>query len=67
MLMTLQTASVCILFFPLGIGVGLSRDASSLMVGQYFKRKREMVEIIVVSGSGLGIILMSVAVHAAYG
>ncbi|ODM97613.1 Monocarboxylate transporter 10 [Orchesella cincta] len=51
----------------LGIGVGLTRDASSLMVGQYFKRKRELVEIIVVSGSGLGIIIMSISVHSAIG
>ncbi|CAL8110037.1 unnamed protein product [Orchesella dallaii] len=51
----------------LGIGVGLTRDASSLMVGQYFKRKRELVEIIVVSGSGLGIIIMSISIHSAIG
>lgn len=51
----------------LGIGVGLSRDASSLMVGQYFKRKREQVEIVVVSGSGLGIIIMSISIHSAIG
>lgn len=35
------------------------------MVGQYFKRKRDMVEIVVVSGAGLGIIIQSVAIHAA--
>lgn len=35
------------------------------MVGQYFKRKREFVEIIVVAGTGLGILLMSIAVHMA--
>lgn len=42
-----------------GIGVGMTRDCSTLMVGQYFKRRREFVEIFIVSGSGLGIAVMS--------
>ena len=29
----------------LGVGVGLTRDTSTLMVGQYFKRRRDIVEI----------------------
>ncbi len=29
----------------LGVGVSLVRDSSTLMVGQYFKRKRELVEV----------------------
>jgi len=49
----------------IGIGIGLTRDASTLMVGQYFKRKRDMVEIIVVAGSGLGIVVMSASIYAA--
>ncbi|XP_035710933.1 uncharacterized protein LOC110854068 isoform X3 [Folsomia candida] len=48
-----------------GVGVGLSRDASTLMVGQYFKRKREMVEIVLVAGSGVGIIFIGPGVHTA--
>ncbi|XP_069174830.1 monocarboxylate transporter 12 isoform X2 [Procambarus clarkii] len=48
-----------------GIGVGMTRDSSTLMVGQYFKRRREFVEIIVVSGSGLGITVMSVFIRGA--
>ncbi|CAG0881627.1 unnamed protein product [Cyprideis torosa] len=44
----------------IGVGVGLTRDTSTLMVGQYFKRKREFVEIFVVSGSGLGIAVISI-------
>ena len=28
-----------------GIGVGFVRDSSTLMVAQYFKRKRELVEV----------------------
>ncbi len=58
-------ANIYLYLHIIGVGVGLSRDASTLMVGQYFKRKREMVEIFVVSGSGFGIILMSLVVHVA--
>ncbi|XP_050696604.1 monocarboxylate transporter 10-like isoform X2 [Eriocheir sinensis] len=51
----------------IGIGVGMTRDSSTLMVGQYFKRRREFVEIIVVSGSGLGISVMSLFIRGAIG
>ena len=50
-----------------GVGVGMARDPAALMVGQYFKRKRELVEIILVSGSGLGITTMSVFIKEAIG
>lgn len=39
--------------------MGMTRDCSTLMVAQYFKRRREFVEIFIVSGSGLGIAVMS--------
>jgi hypothetical protein len=35
------------------------RDTATLMVGQYFKRRRELVEVVLVSASGLGCALMS--------
>ena len=35
------------------------------MVGQYFKRKRELVEIFVVSAGGVGITVMSIFVGGA--
>jgi len=38
----------------LGVGAGMVADSASLMVGQYFKRRREMVEVLVVSARGLG-------------
>ncbi|XP_034939068.1 monocarboxylate transporter 10-like isoform X1 [Chelonus insularis] len=50
-----------------GIGVGITRDCSTLMVAQYFKRKREFVEIFIVSGSGLGIAVMSAFIKGAIG
>jgi predicted RND superfamily exporter protein len=48
-----------------GIGVGVTRDCSTLMVAQYFKRRREFVEIFIVSGSGLGIAVMSAFIKGA--
>lgn len=45
-----------------GIGVGITRDCSTLMVAQYFKRRRELVEVFVISGSGLGIVIMSLLI-----
>ncbi|XP_076335932.1 monocarboxylate transporter 10-like [Tachypleus tridentatus] len=41
-------------------GLGTARETSSVMIGQYFRRKREFVEMFVQSGTGLGIAVMSV-------
>lgn len=43
----------------------MTRDTSTLMVAQYFKRKRELVEIVVVSASGFGLAIASVVVSEA--
>lgn len=43
----------------------MTRDPATLMIGQYFKRKRELVEVILVSGSGVGIATMSAFVRIA--
>ena len=45
------------------MGVSLSRDSASLMGGQYFKRRREVVEVVLVSSHGAGIILTSQLLH----
>ena len=45
--------------FVVGVGVSFVRDPATLMVGQYFKRKREGVEIVLVSASGAGLSIMS--------
>ncbi|XP_067126098.1 monocarboxylate transporter 10-like isoform X1 [Centruroides vittatus] len=54
------------LYFSYGIvvgcGVSMVRDTSTIMVGQYFKRKRELVEIIVFAGMGIGMALMPIFV-----
>ncbi|XP_063868688.1 monocarboxylate transporter 12-like isoform X2 [Scylla paramamosain] len=44
----------------LGVGVGMTREAANLMLGQYFRRRREFVEIIAQSGCGIGVTLFSV-------
>ncbi|XP_043216970.1 monocarboxylate transporter 2-like [Amphibalanus amphitrite] len=49
------------------VGVSMTRDASTLMVGQYFKRRRELVETVVLSGSGVGLAVMSAFLHGAIG
>lgn len=43
----------------MGLGVGITRDCSMVMTAQYFKKKREFVEVLTVAGSGLGIVVMS--------
>ena len=46
-----------------GVGVGMTRDAATLMVAQYFKRRREVVEVAHVAASGAGIAAMSAFVR----
>ena len=41
------------------VGCCAVKEASSLMVGQYFKVRRELVEMFVLSGPGIGIIVFS--------
>ncbi|KAG8225690.1 hypothetical protein J437_LFUL001722, partial [Ladona fulva] len=44
----------------LGVGTCLVRETSGLMLGHYFKRRREFVEIVVQAGGGIGVTLFSV-------
>lgn len=44
----------------IGVGTSMIRETSVIMIGQYFKKKREFVEIWVLSGTGLGMSLMPV-------
>ena len=53
------------LFTCTGVGVGMTRDTSTLMVAQYFKRKREFVEIFIIAASGVGLALLSLFVNGA--
>ena len=50
-----------------GVGCCAVREASSLMVGQYFKDRRELAEMIVLSGHGIGIIVFSLLYKISFG
>lgn len=56
-----KRTKMCLKFtgIVVGLGVGMTRDCSILMIAQYFKKKREFVEMLTVAGSGLGIVYMS--------
>ena len=49
----------------IGVGTGMILDTSTLMMGQYFKRRRELLEIFVVSGRGFGVCLLYTFVRTA--
>ena len=59
--------SISFVWMCTGVGVGMTRDTSTLMVAQYFKRKREFVEIFILSASGVGLALSSVFLNGAIG
>lgn len=51
----------------LGLGAGIVRETSGLMLGHYFKRRREFVEMVAQAGAGVGIALFSVLYKEAVG
>ncbi|CAG4951967.1 unnamed protein product [Colias eurytheme] len=51
----------------LGIGCGLVREAAGLVLGTYFRRRRQFVELVAHAGGGVGIALFSVAYKEAVG
>ncbi|KAI8439437.1 hypothetical protein MSG28_013223 [Choristoneura fumiferana] len=51
----------------LGIGCGLVREAAGLVLGAYFRRRRQFVELVAHAGGGVGIALFSVAYKEAVG
>ncbi|XP_050298344.1 monocarboxylate transporter 2-like [Anthonomus grandis grandis] len=44
----------------LGLGSGIVRETSTIVLGHYFKRRREFVEMVAQAGTGVGIALFSV-------
>ncbi|GIY93873.1 monocarboxylate transporter 12 [Caerostris extrusa] len=38
----------------LGVGLGLTRSTATLMLGQYFKKRRELAEVFLLAGSCTG-------------
>lgn len=51
----------------LGIGAGVVRETSTIVLGHYFKRRREFVEMVAQAGTGVGIALISVLYKEAVG
>ncbi|CAH1377000.1 unnamed protein product [Tenebrio molitor] len=51
----------------LGLGAGVVRETSGLMLGHYFKKRREFVEMVTQTGTGVGIALFSVLYKEAVG
>ena len=49
------------------VGCCAVREASSLMVGQYFKARREFVEMFVLTGPGIGVIIFSLLYRQSLG
>jgi len=43
-----------------GLGAGIVRETSTIVLGHYFKRRREFVEMVAQAGTGVGIALFSV-------
>lgn len=42
-----------------GIGATMVRESSTIMLGNYFKKYRHFVEMVAMSGEGVGIALFS--------
>lgn len=51
----------------LGVGAGMVRESALLMLGQYFRRRREFVEMVAMAGGGVGVALFSVVNREAVG
>ncbi|XP_075552601.1 monocarboxylate transporter 13-like [Dermacentor variabilis] len=51
----------------LGLGLGMARDAGSLVLGQYFKRRRHCAEVAACAGTGLGAAAVAAFLHSALG
>ncbi|KAF7381962.1 hypothetical protein HZH68_015835 [Vespula germanica] len=51
----------------LGTGAGLVRETAGLVLGHYFRKRREFVEMVVQAGTGVGIALFSVFYREAVG
>jgi hypothetical protein len=50
-----------------GIGSSMVRESAAVMIGNYFKRRRQFVEMITMSGEGVGVALFSVILKEGVG
>ena len=58
MIRSTWTSNVTISYVS-AIGVGMIRDSATVMIGQYFKKKRNLVEMMLIGSSGMVITLSS--------
>lgn len=50
-----------------GVGASMVRESSAVMIGHYFKRRRQCAEMVTMSGEGVGIALFSVILREGLG
>lgn len=50
-----------------GVGAAMVRECSAVILGNYFKKRRQFVEMIAMSGEGVGIALFSVILKEGVG
>ncbi|XP_055684488.1 monocarboxylate transporter 12 [Lutzomyia longipalpis] len=50
-----------------GVGASMVRESSAVMLGLYFKRRRQFVEMVTLSGEGIGVALFSVILKEGVG
>ncbi|XP_055636261.1 monocarboxylate transporter 7-like [Toxorhynchites rutilus septentrionalis] len=50
-----------------GVGAAMVRESAAVMLGHYFKRRRQFVEMITMSGEGVGVALFSVILKEGVG
>ncbi|OQR73910.1 monocarboxylate transporter 12-like, partial [Tropilaelaps mercedesae] len=53
--------------FVVGIGLGVARETANIVVGSYFKRKRESVELLCLAATGLGVAVLNHFLHHVLG
>ncbi|XP_055920964.1 monocarboxylate transporter 10 [Eupeodes corollae] len=51
----------------IGLGVSMVRESSIIMIGNYFKKRRQFVEMVAMSGEGVGLALFSVILKEGVG
>jgi hypothetical protein len=55
--------SHCVVLSP---GSGITLNTANIIIGRYFRKKRELAEMIMLSGTGLGAALLAVLFRELY-
>ena len=50
-----------------GVGNAMVRETSAVMLSQYFKRRRELVEVVASAGTGVGVAVFTNVFHLGIG